>query len=117
MKTYKSSLKDDKEQKKKEPKISTYDVTYDLYKKGKDIKQIAEERGFTANTIEGHIARFIKEGKISVYDFATKEQIEATRAFFEAGGGLKDVFEALEGNLSYGELKMIQAGIEFEKKE
>lgn len=116
MKTYKSSLNDDKEPKKKEPKISTYDVTYDLYKKGKDIEQIAEERGLTANTIEGHIARFVKEGKISVYDFVTKEQIESTREFIEAGGKMKDVYDALEGNLSYGELRIIQAGIEFEKK-
>lgn len=113
MKTYKKTVKEVKE---KVPKKSTFDITLEMYQQGKSITEIATERDLVVNTIEGHIARFIREGKISVYDFVTKEQIEATREFFEAGGGLKDVFEALEGNLSYGELRMIQAGIEFEKK-
>lgn len=113
IKTYKTSLKDDKE---KEPKKSTYEITLEMYQQGKSIAEIAEERGYVENTIQGHISRFIKEGKISVYDFVTKEQIESTREFFEAGGGLKDVYEALEGNLSYGDLRIIQAGIDYEKK-
>lgn len=100
----------------KEPKKSTYEVTYELYQQGKSIAEIAKERGYVESTIEGHIAKFIHNGKISVYDFVTKEQLESTREFIEAGGGLKDVFDALEGNVSYGTLKMIQAGIEYENK-
>lgn len=108
--------KKDEKPLKKEPKKSTYEVTYELYQQGKSVAEIAAERGYAESTIEGHIARHIRNGKISVYDFVTKEQLEASREFFTAGGTLKDVYEALDGNLSYGTIRMIQAGIEYEDK-
>ncbi len=99
---------------KKGTQKSTYEVTYDLYQQGKNIAEIAAARGYAESTIVGHITKFIRNGKVSVYDFVTKEQLEVTREFFNAGGTMKDVFEALDGNLSYDEIRIIQAGIECE---
>ena len=75
------------------------------------IEEIAKERDLTIPTIEGHMARFVKEGKISIYKFISKEEYQAAKEFFEAGGTLKDAYDALEGNVSYGLLKMVQAAM------
>lgn len=96
----------------KPPKKSTYEITLELYEQGMDIPQIAEERGLAKGTIEGHCAKLIKGGSISVFDFVTNEQFEQAQKFFSAGGSVQELFEAMEGNLSYGEIRIIQAGIE-----
>lgn len=98
-------------------KESTYDITWKMYKKKMSIEEIAEERNLAVGTIEGHMARFVKEDKLSIYKFISKEEYQAAKEFLEAGGTLKDAYDALEGNVSYGLLKMVQAAMENEKRE
>lgn len=45
------------------PKVDTATITYDLFKKGKTIKDIAEERGLKVSTIEGHLLKYYEMGK------------------------------------------------------
>ena len=45
------------------PKVDTAAITYDLFKKGKTIKDIAEERGLKVSTIEGHLLKYYEMGK------------------------------------------------------
>lgn len=100
------------------PKESTYDITWRMYQKQKmSIEEIAEERELTVTTIEGHMARFIKEGKLSIYKFISKEEYQAAKEFLEAGGTLKAAYDALEGNISYGLLRMVQAAMGIERGE
>ena len=89
----------------------TYEVTYKMYCSGKSLERIAEERGLVPSTIETHLARLIGQGRVSVFDFVTQEQLDAVRDSLEAGLALKDIFEALEGNISYGQLRMMEAAI------
>ena len=48
---------------KKEPKPSTFEQTFALYKAGNTPEQIAKQRGFTLNTILGHLAKYIQKGE------------------------------------------------------
>lgn len=100
------------------PKESTYDITWKMYKKRMSIEEIAKERDLTISTIEGHMAKFVKEGKLSVFKFVSKEEYKAASEFFRAGGTLKEAYDALEGNISYGLLRIVQAAMnmEIEKK-
>ncbi len=44
------------------PKKDTRQETFDLYKQGKSVKEIADERSLTVQTVEGHLAHFIVQG-------------------------------------------------------
>lgn len=50
----------------KVPKISTGDVTFNLFKTGKSIEEIAKERNLTPATIQGHLIPYIQKGEIKL---------------------------------------------------
>lgn len=61
--------KNERKIKKKKPKKSTHEVTLEIYKTGKGIKEIAKERGLTEGTILTHIEALISQGRIEQKDF------------------------------------------------
>ena len=50
-----------------------------LFKQGKNIKQIAKERGLTTATIAGHLIKYIPQGLVTIDDLVSKEHQEAIR--------------------------------------
>ncbi|NEW79157.1 MAG: DNA helicase RecQ, partial [Gelidibacter sp.] len=69
----------------KKKKGDTYKVTYDLYKEGLTIDEIAENRNLSPTTIFSHLAKLYADGKeINIYDFVTKEEVELVRKAQEA---------------------------------
>ncbi len=53
---------------KKEAKKSTKQISFELFKKGLSVKEIATERSLTAGTIESHLASYIPSGEIDVLE-------------------------------------------------
>lgn len=51
-------------------------MTMDLFKKGKSIATIAEERGLAVGTIESHLIDFVKTGQLSVFELVPVEKVE-----------------------------------------
>ncbi|HEY8938275.1 MAG TPA: helix-turn-helix domain-containing protein, partial [Cyclobacteriaceae bacterium] len=103
-----------KKSKKDEP--STYDITLNLLESGLTVDAIAQERGLVPSTIEGHLARAVEAGNLSIYKFMTEENVTTiTKALQEMPEGFtsKDLFMKLEGNYGYGKLRavMSHAGI------
>mgnify|MGYP003396842572 FL=1 len=105
--TEKKVKKEKKE--KKEKKKTTYEISYQMYKEGKTIEEIAKERNFTIGTIENHLSRYITTGEISVEEFVPEEFIAPVKELFSAGETLSSIFNTMEGNLSFGQLRMIRA--------
>ncbi len=102
--------KSKKESKKEsEAKKDTKKITYELYLQGKSIKEIAKKRGFVTTTIEGHIAHYIRLGKLSINDFVNEEKIAAIHKAFDDKGrqSLSLVKEHLGDDFSYGEIRMV----------
>ena len=54
--------KSKKSSSKKSDKIDTKIITYNMYKEGKSIDEIAKERGFTKQTIEHHLLANFENG-------------------------------------------------------
>lgn len=103
--------KRERKEKSTEPKLDTKKVSFDLFKEGKTIDEIATLRNFTRNTIEGHLANFIATGEIDLNDLLNKEkqlQIKNAIKLFGAQSH-KTLVENLPG-ISYGEIKMVLAG-------
>ncbi|WP_088229247.1 DNA helicase RecQ [Bacillus cereus] len=88
--------------------------TYEMYKQGIDLNEIAKERGLSRQTIENHLIRSFEDGmEVDWHSFVPKEYeplIET--AVQNAEGGLKSIKEQLPGEVSYF---MIRAYLQIRK--
>jgi ATP-dependent DNA helicase RecQ len=110
--TQKSAKRERKAAKPKKGKLSdTFQATYLLYKEGKNVTEIAHERGLSPTTIEGHLSRFIQTGELDVYDFVNESKIPAIKDAVESYGSamLAPLKEILGDAYTYGEIKAVIA--------
>lgn len=93
-------------------KVDTKSVSLDLYKQGKSITAIAEERKLTPQTIEGHLSHFIESGVLSVNEFLSEEKQQKILNIYNQNkeAGLTQMKEQLP-DISYGELRMMMAAV------
>ena len=93
----------------KDTKKDSKQISYDLYLQGKNIKEIAAERGFVATTIEGHLAHYVGLGQLDITEFVAEEKIAAIKqAFGEKGKeSLKVIKEHLGNEYSFSEIRMV----------
>lgn len=96
---------------------STYDITLGLLESGMTISEIANKRGLTVGTIEGHLGRAVAEKRISILKFASQETVDHISSVLRempTGFTSKDVFERLGGEYGYGILRavMIHTGLQ-----
>lgn len=97
---------------------NSYLITYEMFKTGKTVKKIAEERDLTLRTIENHLFRCSKEGKEINLDFMIPDQYEEDiRKAIEKQGKerLKPIREALPADVSYSAIKAVLCKMESKK--
>jgi PIF1-like helicase/Helix-turn-helix domain/HRDC domain/Helicase len=96
-------------------KIDTKTSTYELYKAGKTIEEIAKERNFAIQTIEGHLAAFIEKGLIHIDNFVNEKDFTTIANALKTRGekSLTEVKEQLP-KASFGEIRMVEAAMKFE---
>lgn len=93
-------------------------LSYDLYKQGKPIEEIAKERGFTITTIEGHLAHFIETGALKIEEFLDpKMQEEILKVFNANRGELLQKIKELLPAYSYGEIRLMMAAEKYSASE
>ena len=73
----------------KKIKEETKKISYDLFKEGKSISQIAEERKLSITTIEGHLAYYVGTGEIPINKFVSQEIADLIASHFEGTDDLK----------------------------
>ncbi|HSO86063.1 MAG TPA: helix-turn-helix domain-containing protein [Draconibacterium sp.] len=101
-------LKEVHKKKEKEPKPDTKKVSFEFFKSGKTVAEIAKERALTLNTIENHLAHYVGLGKIDVKQFLNPEKLEKITAYFKTAEN-KSFSEAktfFGDEVSYGEMRM-----------
>ncbi|AAU17716.1 DNA helicase RecQ [Bacillus cereus] len=103
-------------ERKKSGKVSanSHLETYEMYKQGIDLDEIAKERGLSRQTIENHLIRCFEDGmEVDWNSFvpAEYEQLIET-AVQNAEGGLKSIKEQLPNEVSYF---MIRAYLQIRK--
>ncbi|UAM98157.1 helix-turn-helix domain-containing protein [Polaribacter litorisediminis] len=99
----------------KEDKKSTKQISFELFKSGLSIKEIAKERSLTAGTIENHLASFIPLGEIDVLELMELKRYKKIRNEIEEAGevkGLTALKEKVNASFSYMELKMVLMSME-----
>ncbi|MHA7130621.1 DNA helicase RecQ [Algoriphagus namhaensis] len=84
--------------------------TFDLYKQGLSPEEIAAKRNLQVTTIYSHLSQLYTEGKeVDLEKFVSKDIVEKVRAAFNDLGKnteLKPIFEKLNEQVSYGEIRM-----------
>lgn len=94
----------------KVPKTPTREISYNLYKQGMTLEQIAAERGFVKDTIAGHLASYVKEGKIGLRALISSAHEKKIRDFMKDHPELEhfsEIKEALGASIDYYEIKLI----------
>jgi ribonuclease D len=99
-------------------KIDTRAVSYNLFKGGKTVQEIAAERRMAASTIEGHLAHYIGTGELSVSEFVSSDITALIASHFEGQGDFQygPVKAALGEQVSWSELRFVVKHLEFLKK-
>ncbi len=99
------------EEKNAEIKTDTKTVSYNLYKQGKSVEEIAKERNLASSTIEGHLAAFVANGEIDLNKVVTPEKQNLIKEAVKIHGSesFKTLKENLPEDVSYGEIRMVMA--------
>ncbi len=89
-------------------------ISYELWKSGLSIRQIAAERGMAISTIEGHLAYFVGTGEIDLHHLVHPDKARRIADYFRENGitALKPAKESLGDEVSYSELKFVLKSIE-----
>jgi ATP-dependent DNA helicase RecQ len=103
--------KKDRKAKKPARTSDTFKATYALYKEGRTVAEIAQERGLSPTTIEGHLSIFVETGELDVSEFVKAEKIPAIQNAVENYGKerLAPLKEILGDAYTYGEIKAVIA--------
>ena len=95
----------------KTPKKNTKEITLELFKEGKTIAQIAQQRQMAESTIEGHLAHHVGTGELNIRQFIDAKTREVISGYFleNPEAGLSEAKAALDDSITFGQLKMVKS--------
>lgn len=96
----------------KEPKLDTKEITYRLFRQGKNIEEIAKERELVSGTIAGHLEHYVRLGAVKIEQLVPKEKIMKITRYVQANGsdkGLTAIKAALGDEVSYADIRLVLA--------
>ncbi len=99
-------------------KGESFRTSLKMFKEGKSIEEIANERALAVSTICGHLGRFLDSGEVELSELLKKPKIEAIKKAIEMnrGEGMKPIKEALGDDADYHEIRWVLNTME-EKEE
>jgi len=102
-----------KKAKEVKPKVDTKLATFNLYRLGISIDDIAKRRELTKSTICTHLAHYVGEGAIAISEFVDdKKRQEITRFLMkhpEERKTASDIKAELSPNISYEDIRFVMA--------
>ena len=99
---------------KKSYKKPTKQISFELFKSGLTIKEIAQERGLTAGTIESHLASFIPSGEVDILELIPLKKYKKIITEIEnvEFKNLTELKEKVDKDFTYMELRMVLLSLE-----
>ena len=88
---------------------ATQRESFDMYRAGNTIAQIATQRQLATTTIESHLCNFIQNGEMNVSEIVAAEKMSAIQNAIESYGAdrLAPLKEVLGDGYSYAEIKAV----------
>ena len=97
----------------KSKKVDSKEISFNLFREGKGIPEIAAERGFTTSTIESHLIHYIENGQMDVKDFVTQHYIDLIEDYLiqNPTTGLNDAKAALPEEITFNEIRAVMKSL------
>jgi len=94
---------------KKEPKIPSHEISFNLWKEYKDVEKIAHERGFVYSTILSHLSRYIGK-QIDINELVDEDKVKTIMQVFEKDIDipLSDALQIVGDDISYDDLRLVK---------
>ncbi|MBM4092478.1 MAG: helicase, partial [Planctomycetes bacterium] len=88
--------------------------SFELFRAGKSLDEIAAARGLARATIEGHLAHFIGLGELDIYSVLDRETVADIQQFLQARpeAVAAEAKSHFGDKYSYGELKMVMRHVQ-----
>ncbi len=98
----------------RERETETKRQSYEMYRSGMSIDEIASQRGFATNTIEGHLAWFIGTGELDLNELVSEAKQELIKTAITTYGeqSLRVLKDQLPDTISYGEIRLVLAAMQ-----
>jgi ribonuclease D len=98
------------------PKIETKQLSLELFEQGLTPSQIADKRDMVVSTIEGHLAHFVARGELTIDRLLQSDKRQTIEEKLQQmpGKKLSEIKIALGGDYSYGEIKFVQAHLQYQ---
>ncbi len=99
---------------KKEDKKPTKQISFELFKSGLSVKNIAKERSLTSGTIESHLASYIPSGDVDILELIDiKKYKKIIKSIEEAKfKNLTELKEKVDKSFTFMELRMVLLSME-----
>ena len=97
--------------KEKIEKTPTEEITLSLINQGKTLQEIADERSLVLSTIYTHLAKLIHAKKIDIAQYVDADLLDRVMSVLNETPEISnsELFERLEGSVTYDELRLIRA--------
>jgi superfamily II DNA helicase RecQ len=98
--------------------MDTKQISYESFKSGKSIPEIAQERNFAISTIEGHLAHYVGLGELSISGLVDPQKAKTITAYIEKYQilGINDIRAVLGESYSYSEIRFVIRHLEAANK-
>ncbi len=105
----KETEKEKGKEKEKGPKIPTRQISYDMYRKGMSVDEIAKERGYVPSTIMSHLLGYIVDGHIDIRNFVSSDHEQQLRKYItlHPDSPFSEIRTALNDSCSYDEIRIV----------
>ena len=83
----------------------------ELFKSGKPVEEIAEQRGLAVSTVQGHLAQFVLTGELEPQQLIAQEIIDAVLSELNNAGSDDNsaiIKDRLGENFSYSDIRIVQ---------
>jgi GTPase SAR1 family protein len=89
--------------------MDTKQISYELFKSGKSIPEIASERNFAASTIEGHLAHYVGLGELEISKFVESAKVKVISAYVEKNRTtqINEIRSAIGESYTYSEIRFV----------
>lgn len=96
-------------------KLSTHEVSYQMYIDGKTIADIARERNLVPSTVESHLLKYVAIGQLNAELFIGPDKLRTVTRHIEQqpGLGISQLRNELGEDYSYTEIKAALAYLQF----
>lgn len=114
----KNKIAEVEDQKTKQVKIPSPEITLNLFREGKTLVQIATQRELAITTIEMHFAKVIETGKMTISELLSEKDVKLLSEKIKETDGvvLKDVYDAFGGQYDWSAIRYVRAHLVYSER-